>query len=255
MGSIFSQLRDKLSKKYIDLLEQEYFEIRKSFNIEDETKVGIHCGRFCEIISSLLCFQELEQNENLNQINFNKNITKLENSSKSTPKKELYGLLVPRVLRSIYTIRNKKKIAHIKNINPQKIDIKYLKIAVDWIISQLVIIYCDLQDEDVIEFFDKISYEEHSKVEKFENGELLFKNRNMPLSEKILIVLLDNYNDKRISRTEIYNSIKPKNKSYISTYINRLKHRNLIHETDIGIKLTKWGISEAQKILRRIEFN
>lgn len=47
----------------------------------------------------------------------------------------------------------------------------------------------------------------------------------MSFSNKILFVLLDNYNESRISKDKIFKILKPKNKGYISTYVNNLKKK------------------------------
>lgn len=39
---------------------------------------------------------------------------------------EITRLVIPRVLRAIYAIRNKKKVGHFKDIIPSKIDMKYV---------------------------------------------------------------------------------------------------------------------------------
>ncbi len=101
MSNIFGVLSKSLPQNYVDLIELEYNELKNSYYSEDKTKVGIHSGRISELISSLLCLKEFNQKDDLNKIKFGPNITKLENSPKSSPQEEISRLLVPRVLRSI----------------------------------------------------------------------------------------------------------------------------------------------------------
>ncbi len=253
MNLIFSELKKTFpTSKIVDKIEQEYEEIKLSFIIEDISKIGLHSGRFCELISSLICNVELNQIDNLNKIDFNKNIDNLINSQKHKASEEITRLMIPRILRSIYTIRNKKKIAHIKDFNPQKIDMKFINTAVDWILSHILLIYCDVQNNEVINFLEAISYEDFKNVERFEDGEVLFVGKNITLSQKILFVLLDKYNQGRIQRNEMFKILKPKNRSYISTYVNNLKQQKFVHENQNGLKLTKWGIEKARSITRNL---
>lgn len=252
MNVIFKILSKSLPFEYIEKLEQEYNEIKNSYFVEDKTKIGIHSGRFSELVSSLLCFHELNKAEDLNKINFDTNIQMLINSSKSNANEEITRLLIPRTLRTIYTIRSKKKIAHIKDFNPQKIDLKFINTAVDWVLSQLILIYSNIRNDEIINFLETVSYEDYKNVERFENGEIIFSDPKMSLSNKILFVLLDKYNERRIKRDEIYTILKSKDRSYISTYVNNLKKQNLVHENDYGIKLTKWGINKARIILKKL---
>lgn len=252
MKSIFELLNNSLPNNYIEKIEQEYKEIKNSYIFEDETKIGIHSGRFCELISSLLSNKELNHQEDLNNINFDGNINSLISAPKSNANEEITRLMIPRTLRAIYTIRSKKKIAHIKNFNPQKIDLKLLNIAVDWVLSQLLLVYCNIQDDDIINYLETISYQDYKKVERFENGEVLFEDPKISLTNKIIFVLLDNYNKGRIKRDELNNILKPKEKRYISIYVNNLKKKNLLHENNDGLKLTKWGINKARANLKEL---
>ncbi len=251
VDTVFKLLKNSFPKDYINKIEEEYKEIKIAYIIEDETKIGIHTGRFCELVSSLLSNKELNQQEDLNKIKFDRNINLLINSPKSNhPTEEITRLLIPRILRSIYTIRSKKKIAHIKNFNPQKIDLKLMNISADWVLSQLLLIYCNIQDDTIINYLETISYEDFKMVERFENGEILFEDPKISLTNKILFVLLDRYNKGRIKKDEIFKILRPKERRYISIYVNNLKKQNLVHENNDGIKLSKWGIKKARNLLK-----
>lgn len=252
MTNIFGVLSNNLPKTYIDLIEHEYNELKNSYYLEDKMKVGIHSGRFCELISSLLCHQEFNQKDDLNKIKFDPNITKLENSPKNNAKEEISRLMIPRVLRSIYTIRSKKKIAHIKTFDPVKIDLKFINIAVDWVISQLLIIYCNVNSDEVPKYFERISLDDFRKVERFENGDIVFNAPNLSFTAKLLFILADFYNKGRISKETLLKIAKPKNTSYITIYLNRMKNNNLVHINEKGIILTKWGMAEAREIRKEL---
>ena len=91
MNQIFALFKKKIPKEYLNKIEEEYVEIKNSYVIGDKTKIGIHAGRFCELISSLLCYKELKKKEDLNKISFDKNYKSLIQSSKKTAREELIG--------------------------------------------------------------------------------------------------------------------------------------------------------------------
>jgi hypothetical protein len=252
MSNIFKVLAKNLPQNYINLIDQEYNELKNSYYLEDKTKVGIHSGRFCELISSLLCHQEFTQSEDLNKIKFDHNINKLENSPKNNAKEEISRLMIPRVLRSIYTIRSKKKIAHIKTFDPVKIDLKFINIAVDWVISQLLIIYCNVNNDEVLKYFERISLDDFRKVERFENGDIVFNAPNLSFKDKLLFILADFYNKGRISQEILHKILKPKNKNYVSIYLSQMKSKYLVHIDENGIILTKWGMEKAREIRKEL---
>jgi len=252
MDSIFNELANKFSKEYVENLKFEYNEIKKVFFEEDETKIGIHSGRFCELVSSLLCYKELTQIEDLNKINFNNNINRLINKSNKTTDQEISCIIIPNVLKSIYSIRNKKKVAHFKKINPTLIDIKFINIALDWILSQIFILYTSLKNPDLINYLEQVSSEDFKKVEIFENGDMLFYE-NITWNEKIIFFLSNFYNKKRVIRDEIYIKFNEKTSSYLSSNINALKKQKLIHENENGIKLSRKGLQKLKEIRKKLK--
>jgi len=252
MSTIFGVLSKNLPQNYINLVEQEYNELKNSYYSEDKIKVGIHSGRLCELISSLLCYQEFNQIDDLNKIIFDKNIHNLEGSQKKSPHKEISSLMIPRVLRSIYTIRSKKNIAHIKTFDPVKIDLKFINIAVDWVISQLLIIYCNVNSDEVIKYFERVSLDDFRRVERFEDGDIVFNAPNLSFTNKLLFILADFYNKGRIDEDKLHKISKPKNKSYIRTYLNRMEQNKQVHINEEGIKLTKWGMEKAREVRKKL---
>ncbi len=253
MSTIFGVLLKNLPHNYINLVEQEYNKLKNSYYSEDKTGVGIHSGKLCELISSLVCYQEFKQVEDLNNINFNNNIQKLEGGGqKKKPHEEVSRLMIPKVLRSIYTIRNKKNVAHIKKLDPVKVDLKFINIAVDWVISQLLIVYCNVNNVEVIKYFERISLDDFRKVERFEDGDIVFNAPNLSFTNKLLFILADFYNKGRIDEDKLHKISKPKNKSYIRTYLNRMEQNKLVHINEKGIILTKWGMEKAREIRKEL---
>ncbi len=252
MDSIFSDLAIKSPKEYVENIELEYNEIKKSFFEEDETKIGTHSGRFCELVSSLLCYKELAQIEDLNKIGFNNNINRLINKPNKTTEQEISCIIIPNVLKSIYSIRNKKRVAHFKKINPTLIDIKFINIAIDWILSQIFMLYTPLKNPDLIKYLEQISCEDFKKVEIFENGDMLFYE-NLTWNEKIIFFLSIFYNKKRVVRDEIYFRFKEKTSSYLSSNIISLKKQKLIHENENGIKLSQKGLQKLKEIRKKLK--
>ena len=51
---------------------------------------------------------------------------------------EEYRIIIPRVLYSMYCIRNKRGMIHINNINPNRVDALYLINSSKWILSEII---------------------------------------------------------------------------------------------------------------------
>ncbi|MGB5912292.1 MAG: hypothetical protein WBH31_13945 [Promethearchaeia archaeon] len=215
--------------------------------MDDDIRVGIHAGHFCELVSSLLCNIELGITENLNKISFNNNFKKLINSAKSTSKEEISRLVIPQVLRAVYNLRNKKKFAHFKKAIPVKIDLKYIFNSVEWVIAQLLILYGNYNDIEVIKFLEQISYEVYKNLERFENGEIYFYE-DLTLEEIILFYLGEEYNSGRISKESLFEKLDYGNKNYYNKLIEKLRNGKLIHINENGILLSFKGMKRVREI-------
>ncbi len=250
---IFNELKNVLPEKIIKEIEAEYLGIKHSYYSKDVTSCGIHAARFCELVSALICQTELAQLKNINSIHFNQNIEKLLKSQKNSARDEILKLLIPRVLSSIYTLRNKKKIAHIKEYIPERIDMKYIRISIDWILSQLLLIYCNINNNDVIKWLESISFEEIKGLERFEDGNIIFFDHKISIPNKILISLSMFYSGGRIDKKELFENLDIKNNSSFITALGRLKERRMIHQNNKGIILTKKGIQKAEQIIEAVK--
>ena len=252
--SLFLKLGSYLPKNYLILIEKEFVKLNESYIESNITSVAIHSSRFSELISSMICFIELKKSEDVNKIDFDKNINQIMQLPKHTPEREILTHMIPLVLRSIYTIRS-KKIAHYKTNLPMKVDMKYIKQSVDWIIAQLCILYLDLDDIEIISFLEHVSRDEFEQIQIFENGEIIFFDEKISLPQKILYVLHQKSVTSRVSSNIIKNAIKPKSNSYFLTSLNRLEERKLISINSDGIRITKKGIKEVKSIRRKLSKN
>ena len=133
-----------------------------------------------------------------------------------------------------------------------KVDLKFINLAVDWVISQLLIVYCNVNNVEVIKYFERISLDDFRKVERFEDGDIVFNAPNLSFTNKLLFILADFYNKGRIDEDTLHKISKPKNKSYIRTYLNNMEKTSLVHINEEGIKLTKWGMERAREVRRKL---
>lgn len=237
-------------EKFMDksLVKELFFEFEKTksaFWLGDTTKTLIHSARFCEIcIAFLKQTSDSKMKLNINKIDFGKYFDDLIKLSKSTSKEEMLYLVIPQVLKSIYTIRNKKRIAHIKMANAEIIDSEFVVTSCNWIMSQLIMLYTNLPFEEAIVLTNSIMERKIPTIEQFEDGEMMILKKELKFNEELLLVLYQF--PKRISRKELTKIIKPKQNSYISTYLNLLYKEKLIHLNKEGAIINKNGIKEIE---------
>jgi len=235
-----------MDKSLVKELLFEFEKTKSSFWLGDTTKTLIHSARFCEIcIAFLKQMSDSRVKININKINFGKYFEDLVKLSKGTAKEEMLYLVIPQVLKSVYTIRSKKRIAHIKMTNAETIDSEFVVTSCNWIMSQLIMLYTNLPFEEAITLTNSIMERKIPTIEQFEDGEMMILKKGLKFNEELLLVLYQF--PKRMSRKELFSIIKPKQNSYISTYLNLLYKEKLIHLNKEGAIINKNGIKEIEE--------
>ncbi|UYP46242.1 hypothetical protein NEF87_002527 [Candidatus Lokiarchaeum ossiferum] len=253
--SNISKFQDLLSKhipkKYSEPIIDEYANLEKAFYVFDAVNLGIAAGHLCELISSLICFKELNIVQNLNRIDFNPNYQKMIQAPKPNSDAEILMNIIPNILKGIYAFRSRKRVAHFKLAIPQKIDIKTVKQNIDWVISHLLMLYCNVQDPSSMMILKPFAEIDIPFVEEFENGEILFLKRDVSKPDKLLYVIGRNRDKIRITKEEIIIQV-PELKKDFAQNIRRLKERTLIHITDSGFTLTRIGKQKLSTIYEKL---
>ena len=241
-----------LPDHYLIPINEEYIKLQKAYHTYDVINLGIAAGHLCELISSLICVLELNDKQIIHKIHFDSNYKKMMDAPKPTSESEVLLNIVPNVLKGIYSIRNKKKIAHFKLAIPQKIDNKTIKYNIDWVIAQLLIIYCNIKDPSAMNFLESFAEMDFPLIEKFDNGEILFLTKNLSEPEKIIYIIGIKYGQKRV--TKEYIIIKnPELKNNLTRNIGRLKSRLFLHESSEGLTLTKLGLIKLSDLFKKLK--
>lgn len=224
------------------------FEFKKSksaYWLGDKTKGLLHAARFSEIcIACLKQLSDPSKKIDINKIQFEQFYTYLKNLPKTSAKEEMLYLVIPEVLKAIYTIRNKKRIAHIKMTNADSIDFEFVITACNWVICQLIIIFIKTTFEEAITLTNSVIERKMQFIEEFEDGAMMILKKGLKFKEELLLVLY--YFPRRITRQELNGILKPINSSYISTYLNGLYKERLIHLNKEGAIINKNGIKEIE---------
>jgi|SRR3989344_3162353 len=241
---IKTELESKFRAEIVLELLNEFKSLRTANWTGDDLKTIIHGGRFSEL--AIVAIFELSNNSNtdLNQIKFGQLYNLVTNLKKSTPQEEMLYQIIPSVLNSIYTIRNKKNSAHFKLNNLDKIDSEYVMTSCGWVVSQFILLFSSKNSQDVIAFTNSIMEKRIPTIEVFDNGELMILKRGLKFGEELLLLLY--YFSKRLSNGELSSVLKPKKQSYIPTYLKILYEKKLIHLNNDGAIINKNGVVEIE---------
>ncbi len=253
LNKLIEQLSRRFDLEGVSLALKEYRLSKAAFKAQKWEDVVKHSAIFSEAIIGLLVKSELRIGIDYNAIRFNDMFLELLKAKVGGPTSEILLKVIPQVAKSIYMLRNKKRVVHLKLIDPTYLDAHYCITAIDWIIAQLLTTSTDeANEQEAWSLIQKITEEELPFMEIFEDGTVMIYPDDLSLKDRVLLVLYLKYPN-RIPTNELLNTIIHEGKKEsIRATLSRLWKEKLIHRNEQGVILTKKGIRYVEeKILRR----
>ena len=230
-----------IDKTIVDKLIEEYRTVKKEHLLGDDEKVILHSAKVSDLILALIKNKVTGIAVDVNKIHFNKLIEEIRKCSKPSAKDTILTLAIPRVAESIYTIRSKKDVAHVKTIDPSFIDSSYCVSGCDWMLSELAMLFYVSDPKEANELINSMLEKKVPLVEEFENGSIVILKEDLPIREEFLVCLYHVYPN-RIMDEDLTKTIRYENPTYAEKVLTKLENARLIHRSMVGNKLTKLGI-------------
>lgn len=240
-------LGKRIDSVLVDEIFKEYVELKKAFSKKDKVNIGIYGGRFSEICIAAIYNLYNQQEIDINKIHFNSLFEILSKIPKNLPEDEILTLNVPYVLKSVYALRNKKRIAHIKSFDPNYFDINYIHDACTWVLSQIILILSLIEEEKIFEIINSMMEKKIAVLQEFEDGSLMILDKNMLFKDEILITLYRH--SRRINNEQLKNMLNPEYSSKITTYLRLLFKERLVHLNNEGSIITSLGTRYVEENL------
>jgi|YelNatPaOPRAMG01_1025707.scaffolds.fasta_scaffold51959_3 hypothetical protein len=231
-----------IDENIVSKLVNEYREVKKAQLLNDYEKAISHSAKFSEAILALIENKLWGHVVNLDKIYFGNFCEKIKKYPKSNAEDEILTLAIPEVAESVYALRNKKDVAHIKTIDPDSIDSVYCTTACDWMLSELVLLFLKVDEKETYELINSVLKKKVSIIEEFEDGTIVILQKNLSRSDEILLALYHFY-PQRIPNADLKKMLKL---PQMYTYLERLEGEKLIHRTADGSKLTQLGIKYVE---------
>lgn len=141
------EIRDHLTKEFpevlIDKLLDHYSIIKENFLLERHEPSELNGGKFCEVVYRLIEYKLKKSFTPIDQHipNLIGKLRNIENQPKDKLNESL-RIHFPRVLISIYSIRNKRGVGHLDgDVSPNKMDSTVISSSTDWIMAELLRLY------------------------------------------------------------------------------------------------------------------
>jgi hypothetical protein len=237
---IIKELSKRMDYMLVEALFKEFRNLKKAFWNRDKVNVGIYGGRFSEICIACIFNLYTQQKIDMNKIYFDVSINAVINFPKNTPEDDVLTLNIPLALRSIYTLRNKKKIAHIKTFDPNYFDITYIHDTITWVLSQIVLTLILIDEKILYQTINSMMEKQLPVVQEFEDNSIMVLDKNATFNDEILIALYRS--SVRLKNDELQKVLNPEYPSKITTYLKLLNKQKMVHINKDGSMITNLGL-------------
>lgn len=157
-----------------------------------------------------------------------------------------------RIARSIYTLRNKRNIAHNNPIDANRYDLAFIHQGAAWIMAELIRNAIGISMHEAGALVELIEAPVGTLVEEIDGVRLV--HAEVSVRAELLILLHSQYPD-YVSFPSISKSLKSRSAASVRNRINELKGQKVLHgDTKVGYRLTQAGydaaVTEIQQIIR-----
>ncbi|MEV8469979.1 hypothetical protein [Ralstonia sp. UNC404CL21Col] len=161
---------------------------------------------------------------------------------------ESFRILIPRALKAVFNIRNKRGVGHVGAISPNEMDATYILYTAKWVLAELVRLASGTDPASAQKTIDSIVERRLSLIWKHGDITRVLKT-DLTTREQLLVLLYDKSPQKE-SALKI--STEYKNLSNFRRILKRLHADRLIeYVTGETATLTPAGIAEAELALTK----
>jgi hypothetical protein len=234
-----------IDKSIVEKLIEEYGTIKGEYLLGDDEKVILHSAKFSDLVLALIKNKETGTVVDINNIHFDDLLQEILKYPKTTPEQVILTLAIPRVAVSVYTIRSKKNVAHIKTVDPCFVDSFYCVSSCDWMLSEIAMLYYKSDPNEAKELIDSFVKKKVPLIEEFEDQSIVILRKDLSLTQEILLTLYHFY-PKRLSNPFLFRLRKSTN---MYAALQKLENDRLVHRNNDGSKLTRLGIEQVEDTL------
>lgn len=147
-----------------------------------------------------------------------------------------------RIARAIYTLRNKRNIAHKGEVDPNTFDLAFVHQGASWIVAEMLRLSSGQKMEEAGRLVELVQAPAGTLVEEIEGVRLV--HAKVSVRAEILILLHSHYPDRMFSEN-IEKSMQGCSRSSIRNRLGELKEAKLVFGDRQGVRLTRAGFEAA----------
>ena len=246
-SSIEKSLKSSFDNKLVDELLVAYWESKRNFYVGGLRLSAVEGGRFCEAAFRML--QEVTTGvftplgAQLNSEAVIKALSQLPHSQFG----DSIRLHIPRALRMVYDIRNKRDAAHLADgIDPNVQDATLVIATLDWVLAEFVRIYHAVSPNEAQDIIVDLVTRGAPAVQNF-SGFLKVLRTDLKAGGRVLLLLYERGSN-GATFEELSNWVHPKMKKNLKTTLGRLdRELAMIHSSGPRFFITIKGVQEVER--------
>jgi hypothetical protein len=162
---------------------------------------------------------------------------------------ESFRILIPRALKAIYNIRNKRGVGHLGPISPNEMDATYILYTTKWILAELVRLAAGINPSQTQQLIESIVERRLSVLWKHE-GITRILETGIKARAQVLVLLFDRSPQ---SELELQATTEYKNLTNFRKILQRLHQDRLIEYGSGRAVITSKGIIAAEAVLTQYQ--
>jgi len=247
LDQISAGLKAHFPDKLVDELLAAYQDAKHNFFLGGLRLSAVEGGRFCEAAMRMLEYATTNKFTDLGRmIASDKLIETLSNYPKAQFPESI-RVDIPRAIRVVYDIRNKRDAAHLADdIDPNLQDASLVISNLDWILAEFIRLYHKVSANEATKIIDGIVTRKVPVIEDFD-GFLKVLNPSLKVSGYILVLLYER-GSAGATFSELEKWVRPSMRNNLRRTLNGMVDDALLHENETGsFLLTKLGSQDVEK--------
>jgi len=246
-STIESQLAVKLDKSLVKELLDAHEEARRNFYLGGLRLSEVEGGRFCEAAFRLL--EEITTGKwtALGKMLGTEKLIDSLRTLDSSKFPDAVRLHIPRALRLVYDIRNKRDAAHLADgIDPNLQDATLVISTINWVLAEFVRIHHSVSPDEAHRIVDDIVARTVPIVQDFD-GALKILNTTLGASEYCLVLLYHRGND-GATFADLDSWVRPNMRANLRRTLRRLEDElAFIHLAGSKYQITRAGERDVER--------
>ena len=231
----------------VDELLEAHREAKRNYYTGGNRLSGVEAGRFCEAALRLLEHQAFGQPTPLGQQLDSDNLIRRLSNLPRADQSESVRLHIPRCIRMVYDVRNKRDLAHLADgIDPNVQDATLVAGAIDWILAEFVRLHHNIPPDEAHAIIVDIVTRTAPSVEDFD-GFLKVLRTDLRAGDCCLLLLYVR-GERGATAADLRCWMPPRSRTNLQRTLNRLSDEEcFVVRLGEHFQLTRTGVLEVER--------